>query len=721
MAINPDVAFRVANKLTDASVSLNRGFRDQRTPAELSLDPEPPLSLQAAPKPPGKFGKFLGAVGKAGSMTSGAFSNARLAIAATQESVALSVSLASSAAGFASAGNSLLSGHTSIRDAAVFGSSVASAVQIDAGGFHISADLAQFSGMRSGVSLAGSAAFSAQLSQRQAQIAHIATAAAAIAAATIAIGVIIKENRKRKPNPQKDDIDRPNIPRLAMGGSFAEVDVSLSNKRKFVVAGVTIGAGTPSFWSRSVLNALNPLKSFKKLPGFNAQLNMSFADKSRLQGWSEPAPPYAAQYPHNHCQQTASGLLWEMDDTPGGERVHIMHRSGSLIEMHPNGKVVYKSMSHCYQITMADHHVKVKGDCHLNVEGDATIHVKGKVKLDSDDDILMRTKKDFNVHADNINLRANKTAKLDGRLIDLRYAKLPGIPVMTMSGPAVRLIRGEIARDYPKMAAEMEIQEAAQKAHVIKYVADQVTNLAVEKTTTAAMASYAAAVNPSITLGDPTPSIFAKAMAVAHKVVNDRKYKDTIDAIRIVQMLVGLIPPDGSSLTPGDSDLDTAELTAEQEPRENPLGNPLIYHAQTQSAIDYRALLFDTPNEIDDAEHYQAHIDTCKALKDMPENTGPALEGVLTDCTTDRDALAALPLINYLTRADYLGHMDFTPATRLGGTTWTVGELVDTFSQPDVTIFVDQAEPEIDLLAGFVSGVDPTEDPTEDPTGDTTE
>jgi hypothetical protein len=47
-----------------------------------------------------------------------------------------------------------------------------------------------------------------------------------------------------------------------------------------------------------------------------------------------------------------------------------------------------------------------------------------------------------------------------------------------------------------------------------------------------------------------------------------------------------------------------------------------------------------------------------------------------------------------------------------------VGELVDTFSQPDVTIFVDQVEPEIDLLAGFVPGVDPTEDPTEDPTGD---
>ena len=92
MAINLDVAFRVANKLTDASVSLNRGFRDQRTPAELSLDAEPPLSLQAAPKPPGKFGKFLGAVGKAGSMTSGALRILRFANSSRQRPMVIACS-----------------------------------------------------------------------------------------------------------------------------------------------------------------------------------------------------------------------------------------------------------------------------------------------------------------------------------------------------------------------------------------------------------------------------------------------------------------------------------------------------------------------------------------------------------------------------------------------------------------------------------------------------
>jgi len=172
--------------------------------------------------------------------------------------------------------------------------------------------------------------------------------------------------------------------------------------------------------------------------------------------WSEPASPYAAQYPHNHARQTASGHVEEWDDTPGAERVHIFHRSGSFVEMHPDGKVVYKSMSHGYQISMGDHNVKVKGDCNFSVDGNATIHSKGEVHIQGDEGVNVQTKKDFNVYAENINLRAKDTSRLDGRMIDLRYAKLPGVPVLTMAGPAVGLIMSEFKRDYPLMGAQVE-------------------------------------------------------------------------------------------------------------------------------------------------------------------------------------------------------------------------------------------------------------------------
>jgi hypothetical protein len=40
-----------------------------------------------------------------------------------------------------------------------------------------------------------------------------------------------------------------------------------------------------------------------------------------------------------------SGHLIEYDDTPGYERIHIFHKSGTFIEIHPDGKMVHKTPS----------------------------------------------------------------------------------------------------------------------------------------------------------------------------------------------------------------------------------------------------------------------------------------------------------------------------------------------------------------------------------------
>ena len=79
--------------------------------------------------------------------------------------------------------------------------------------------------------------------------------------------------------------------------------------------------------------------------------------------------------------------------------------------------------------------------------------------LQSEENINIQTKKDFKVKAKNIDLRATEKATLDGKLIDLRYAKLPGVPVMTMQGPAIRLLMKEYKRDYPLAAKMMKHQQ----------------------------------------------------------------------------------------------------------------------------------------------------------------------------------------------------------------------------------------------------------------------
>lgn len=100
-------------------------------------------------------------------------------------------------------------------------------------------------------------------------------------------------------------------------------------------------------------------------------------------GWFTPesaantSPGCQPEYPHNNCTQTPSGHIFELDDTKGRERVRLQHRSGTFIEMHPNGDEVHKVYGDGYEITVKDKNILVKGKCNITIEGDADINIKG--------------------------------------------------------------------------------------------------------------------------------------------------------------------------------------------------------------------------------------------------------------------------------------------------------------------------------------------------------
>lgn len=307
----------------------------------------------------------------------------------------------------------------------------------------------QFSGLNPGQT--PSAQFSSLIDQRKSQIQKLVSGFSGVLGPQSFSGVQITEDYNPSAYPRETDI--PSVPRLAQGGAAAFADSILKDKIRFVVKGVNIGSGKPSFWSR-LLNAAAVLAT----PGLNPVTNHIFKDRKSSSAWSEPTSPYAAQFPYNKVQQTESGHVMEFDDTPGAERVHFFHRSGSFIEMHPDGTVVYKSMKDGYAITMGSQFVNVKGNCHVAVDGTTTLYVKGDVQIQSDGDVNVHAKKDFNVYADNINLRAKKTAKLDGKLVDLRYMKLPSLipvfapglaPVLVGFGPRIDLTA--LATDFPSV------------------------------------------------------------------------------------------------------------------------------------------------------------------------------------------------------------------------------------------------------------------------------
>ena len=112
--------------------------------------------------------------------------------------------------------------------------------------------------------------------------------------------------------------------------------------------------------------------------------------------WSEPETKYDAQYPYNRVNQTESGHLFEIDDTPGKERIHQAHRNGSFQEWYPDGDKVEKVTKDNYQIIMADDNVYIMGKCNITVQGDAEIYVQQDGYLKVDGNVEVRVGGNYN-------------------------------------------------------------------------------------------------------------------------------------------------------------------------------------------------------------------------------------------------------------------------------------------------------------------------------------
>ena len=96
----------------------------------------------------------------------------------------------------------------------------------------------------------------------------------------------------------------------------------------------------------------------------------------------EPESPYNAIYPLNQVHQTARGHVIEIDDSHDSdgsyERIHIYHKSGTFIEMHPNGDVVTHHKNGFRTVTGNDK-LHVTGNMEITVDGNLNLTVKGDV------------------------------------------------------------------------------------------------------------------------------------------------------------------------------------------------------------------------------------------------------------------------------------------------------------------------------------------------------
>ena len=125
---------------------------------------------------------------------------------------------------------------------------------------------------------------------------------------------------------------------------------------------------------------------------------------------TEPKPSYNASYPFNHVKETESGHIQEFDDTPGHERIHEYHRSGTFYEVHPDGTRVSKIVGDGYEIVHGKKEVRVRGNVNVFVDGDASLYVRGNMDAQVDENLKFNVGKNIDFHAgENIRMFSNQS------------------------------------------------------------------------------------------------------------------------------------------------------------------------------------------------------------------------------------------------------------------------------------------------------------------------
>lgn len=188
-------------------------------------------------------------------------------------------------------------------------------------------------------------------------------------------------------------------------------------------------------------NLAFPRSNYKKLPDTNklatgrgiSDTVVSTKNKNRHQRiptasgneWEEPESPYGAQYPYNKVTETVSGHIMEVDDTPGYERLHQYHRSGTYTEINNAGSQVRRIVGDSYEIIDRNGNIFINGRCNLTVGGpahilvlaDANLVVKGNTNITSENDVNwevsgnmnLMVNETFNVRSKHLNIEVDET------------------------------------------------------------------------------------------------------------------------------------------------------------------------------------------------------------------------------------------------------------------------------------------------------------------------
>lgn len=143
----------------------------------------------------------------------------------------------------------------------------------------------------------------------------------------------------------------------------------------------------------------------------------------------EPESAYGTKYPYNLTYTTKSGHAIELDDTPGNERIHLWHKSGSYEEINKDGRRVKKTIDDDYEIVMEDKNILIKKNKNEEVNGELVVRVDKDGTLIIGDNQKVQVGRNSNVSIGrdssisvgrNSNISVRGTMNISARNINIR-------------------------------------------------------------------------------------------------------------------------------------------------------------------------------------------------------------------------------------------------------------------------------------------------------------
>ena len=101
---------------------------------------------------------------------------------------------------------------------------------------------------------------------------------------------------------------------------------------------------------------------------------------------------HVPEYPYNKVNETESGHIFEVDDTPGNLRLNKQHASGSYEEIYNDGTRQVKIIGDDYEVILNNKNIHIKGNMNMTVDGDLRQLVYGNYHLEVEKDFTMNIK-----------------------------------------------------------------------------------------------------------------------------------------------------------------------------------------------------------------------------------------------------------------------------------------------------------------------------------------